>query len=124
MNKVFVVLGWFVLGTLALAIARQLSEQTEIDTSLYAPAALTERFIDLKPSEFNKKREPDVLLRDTLAVKPKPVMGDLTAQSCASSVSMQPQLTGNYAQVTNNCRHRSPESCSCPMTAFVNTVYK
>jgi hypothetical protein len=131
MDKVFTVLGWFVLATLALAIARQLSEQKTIDESLYAPAALTERFMDLNPASTQEPagnlnvRDPYALLSGVLPVSEKSKTGDLNAQSCyATDFLAQNQKTGNFSQTTNNFKHKGPDSCSSPITGFVNTIYK
>lgn len=130
MDRIFTVLGWFVLATLAVAIARQLSEQKLIDESLYAPAALLERFVDLNPASL---KEPAgslgtgayALLSGVIPVKKESKTGDLTAQSCyGTDFIAQTQMTGNYSQMTNNFKHRAPDSCSAPITGFVNTIYK
>jgi hypothetical protein len=130
MDRIFTVLGWFVLATLALAIARQLSEQKLIDESLYAPAALLERFVDLNPASLKEPagslnpRDAYALLSGVIPVKKESKTGDLTAQSCyGTDFLAQTQMTGNYSQTTNNFKHRAPDSCSAPITAFVNTIY-
>lgn len=126
MDMVFTVLGWFVLTTLALAIARQLSEQKMISEGPFAPAALTERFIDLNPAELERKpRDPYALLGGVLPVSRVSKTSDLTAQSCyATDFLAQNQKTGNFSQTTNNFKHKGPDSCSSPITEFVNTIYR
>ena len=126
MDMVFTVLGWFVLATLALAIARQLSEQKMIAESPFAPAALTERFVNLNPAEFDKNpRDPYALLGGVLPVNTVSKTGELTAESCFSvDFLAQNQKTGNFSQTTNNFKHKGPDSCSSPKTDFVNTIYK
>ena len=131
MDRIFTVLGWFVLATLALAIARQLSEQKLIDESLYAPAALLERFADANPASLKEPagslnpRDAYALLSGVIPVKKESKTGDLTAQSCyGTDFLAQTQMTGNYSQTTNNFKHRAPDSCSAPITGFVNTIYK
>jgi hypothetical protein len=126
MDMVFTVLGWFVLATLALAIARQLSEQKVIAESPFAAAALTERFANLNPAELERKpRDPYALLASVLPVNTVSKTGELTAQSCfATDFLAQNQKTGNYSQTTNNFKHKGPDSCSSPKTEFVNTIYK
>ena len=123
MDMVFTVLGWFVLATLALAIARQLSEQKMIAESPFAPAALTERFLNLNPAELERKpRDPYALLGGFKTVSKT---SDLTAQSCyATDFMAQNQKTGNFSQMTNNFKHKGPDSCSSPITEFVNSIYK
>jgi arylamine N-acetyltransferase len=126
MDMVFTVLGWFVLATLALAIARQLSEQKMIADSPFAPAALTERFVDLNPADVEKNpRDPYALLAGTVPVNTVSKTSGMTAQSCyATDFLAQNQKTGNYSQTTNNFKHKGPDSCSSPLTEFVNTIYK
>jgi len=131
MDRIFTVLGWFVLATLALAIARQLSEQKLIDQSLYAPAALLERFVDLNPASLKEPagsldlKDAYALLSGVIPVKKESKTGDLTAQSCyGTDFIAQTQMTGNYSQTTNNFKHKAPDSCSAPITGFVNTIYK
>lgn len=126
MDMVFTVLGWFVLATLALAIARQLSEQKMIAESPFAPAALAERFVNLNPAELERKpRNPYALLSDSIPVNTVSKTSDLTAQSCfITDFLAQNQKTGNFSQTTNNFKHKGPDSCSSPKTDFVNTIYK
>jgi hypothetical protein len=126
MDMVFTVLGWVVLVTLALAIARQLSEQKMIADSPFAPAALTERFVDLNPADVEKNpRDPYALLAGAMPVNTVSKTSDLTAQSCyATDFLAQNQKTGNFSQTTNNFKHKGPDSCSSPKTEFVNTIYK
>ena len=126
MDKVFTVLGWFVLATLALAIARQLSEQKMIDESIFAPASLTERFVNLNPADLEKNpRDPYALLGGAMPVNTVSKTGELTAQSCYETDFLaQHQKTGNFSQTTNNFKHKGPDSCSSPKTEFVNTIYK
>ena len=123
--EVFTVLGWFVLATLAMAIARQLSEQNAVD-NVYAHAALYERFTDINPASFTLQnpREPYALLTGVLPVKSESKTGDLTAQSCFQTDFLsQNQKTGNFNQYTNNYKRKVPDSCSAPLTELVNTVY-
>jgi hypothetical protein len=126
MDMVFTVLGWFVLATLALAIARQLSEQKMIAESHFAPAALRERFVDLNPAELEKNpRSPYALLSGVLPVNTVSKTSELTSQSCyATDFLAQNQKIGNFSQSTNNFKHKAPDSCSSPKTDFVNTIYK
>jgi len=123
MDMVFTVLGWFVLVTLALAIARQLSEQKMIADSPFAPA---DSFVDLNPAELEKNpRTPYALLGSVMPVNTVSKTGELTAQSCfATDFLAQNQKTGNFSQTTNNFKHKGPDSCSSPKTEFVNTIYK
>lgn len=126
MEMVFTVLGWVVLATLSLAIARQLSEQKIIAESPFAPAALSERFVNLNPAELEKNpRDPYALLAGSMPVNTVSKTGELTAQSCyATDFLAQNQKTGNFSQTTNNFKHKGPDSCSSPKTEFVNTIYK
>ena len=117
MEKVLTVLGWFVLASLALAIARQLSEQR----TLFWP----EGFIG-SPADANlNNRDPYALLIDSMPVKTVSKAGNLTAKSCyETDFIAQNQLTGNYEQLTNNFKHKGPDSCSAPFTEMVNTIYQ
>jgi hypothetical protein len=128
MEKVFTVLGWIAGATLAIAIARQLSEQKIIDSSLFAPAALfhNEHFMDLNPASFtlDKVRDPYALLKGVLPVKTSSKTSDLTAQTCFQTDFLaQNQKIGNFNQYTNNYKRKVPDSCSAPLTELVNTVY-
>lgn len=125
-DRVLTVLGWFVLGTLILAIARQLSEQQYLDlisTNLGASynrqgwnRGLLERF-------QNPGSPADLLLSDVLSPTKDPQ--DLTAKTCYEKDFMaQTQKTGNYIQRTNNYRHGAPDNCSAPLTEFVGTFYQ
>jgi len=106
-DKVLTVLGWFVLGTLILAIARQLSEQKYLPT--HHGASYNRPRWNRKLLEFfsnPEKRE------------------QLTAKSCYEKDFMAKiQKTGNYLQRTNNYLHATPDNCSAPLTEFVGTFY-
>lgn len=118
MEKTLTVLGWFVLASLALAIARQLSEQR----TLFWPEGFTGSPAD---ATLNKPRDPYALLIDSMPVKAKSQAGNLTAKTCyETDYIAQNQRTGNYEQVTNNFKHKGPDSCTAPLTEMVNTIYK
>lgn len=59
-----------------------------------------------------------------LPAQPASNPGNLTAKSCyANDFIAQTQKTGNYIQRTNNFKHARPDSCTSPLTEFVNSVY-
>ena len=97
-----------------------------IDDSIFAPAALTERFVNLNPAELERKpRDPYALLGGSIPVNTVSKTSDLTAQGCyATDFLAQHQKIGNFSQTTNNFKHKGPDSCSSPITEFVNTIYK
>ena len=89
------------------------------------------RFVDLNPASLKEPaaslnpRDAYALLSGVIPVKKESKTGDLTAQSCyGTDFLAQTQMTGNYSQTTNNFKHRAPDSCSAPITGFVNTIYK
>lgn len=102
MDRIFVILGWLVMATLALAIARQLSEQRLVfHESL-------EGFSSERPS-----------LKEDPANNPT-----LTAKTCYEGDFMShTQISGDYTQRTNNFKHAKPDNCSAPLTEFVNKFY-
>ena len=119
MDQVFTVLGWIVMATLAMAIARQLSEQKALD--MIGGDLLKEHFVSSENSV--KELKPDLLLSDLLQPATSP--GNLTAASCYNTDFIaQTQKTGTYKQETNNFKHGNPDSCSSPLTEFVNSIYK
>jgi hypothetical protein len=133
MEKVFTVLGWFVLATLALAIARQLSEQLSDEQSFSVFSDLysygrVENFTvnanaNANPADASLNPRTPYNLLDMPANAKGP--GDLTAKTCYENDFLaQTQKTGNYIQRTNNFRHAAPDSCSAPMTEFVDSFYK
>lgn len=62
------------------------------------------------------------LLTGVLPEKTKP--GDLTAKSCYKTDFLaHTDKVGNYIQRTNNFRHGNPDSCSSPLTEFVQSFY-
>lgn len=94
------------MATLALAIARQLSEQQLV----YHPSLL-EGFSSQISTNYREIRDP---------AKNK----TLTAKSCYESDFMShTQLSGDYTQRTNNFKHANPDNCSAPLTEFVNKFY-
>lgn len=116
MEKTLTVLGWVVLASLALAIARQLSEQKTLFWN--------EGFVSYSgsPADFTYKRDPYALLN--IPVKEKSQLGNLTAKACyETDYIANKQRTGNYDQLTNNFKHKGPDSCSASLE-MVNTIYK
>jgi hypothetical protein len=100
MDKYIQVLGWIAMGSLALAIARQLSEQ---------------RIFAMIPTNFgesyNRERWNKGLLENF--TNPDGVQEPLTAQACYEKDFMaQSSKTGNFIQRTNNFRHDKPDNCS------------
>lgn len=106
MDRIFVILGWIVMATLALAIARQLSEQQLV----FHPGLL---------EGFSSGARPSALKEDPVKNK------TLTAQTCYDADFMShTQLSGDYTQRTNNFKHSKPDNCSAPLTEFVNKFYR
>ena len=116
MEKVFTVLGWFVMASLALAIARQLSEQKNL-----GPFAAFEGYAN--PPQADKKAVANyTLLADEFA--PATAPGKLTAKTCyEADFQAATEKTGNYIQRTNNFKHGIPDSCSSQRTEMVNSFY-
>ena len=111
--KVLTVLAWIAMTTLAIAIARQLSEQKALNIFI-----LREYFQSASPKELE---EPDVLL----TLQPASGPGNLSAKTCfATDFVAQNQKVGDYSQKTNNFKHGNPDSCSSPRTEFVNSIYQ
>jgi len=107
MDKYIQVLGWVAMGTLALAIARQLSEQ---------------RIYDMIPMNFGSSQRTKGLLENFTSpvTSTNQKLGDLTAQTCFEKDFMaQSSKTGNFIQRTNNFRHEKPDNCSPLLTEFV-----
>ena len=102
MDQIFVILGWLVMATLALAIARQLSEQ-----QLVFHPGLLEGFASGRPT-----------------LKEDPANNaTLTAKTCYEGDFMShTQVGGDYTQRTNNFKHAKPDNCSAPLE-FVNKFY-
>lgn len=147
-DKILTVLGWFVMITLMGAIARQLSEQKQINLtpSIYGASwnrlgsshRLLERFTngsEPDSDQFNpvveqpfamrpaESKAPYTLLNDVLARKES--AGTLTAKTCYQKDFLaQTDKTGNFIQRTNNYRHGAPDNCTAPLTEFVDSFYK
>jgi hypothetical protein len=103
MDQIFVILGWIVMATLALAIARQLSEQQLV---------------------FHQSLEGFSSFGRPLAKEDPAQNKTLTAKTCYETDFMsQTQLGGDYTQRTNNFKHEKPDNCSAPLTEFVNKFY-
>jgi len=114
-TKVLTVLAWIAMATLAIAIARQLSEQKALNIF---EKPLIEYFQSASPKELE---EPDVLLN----LQPASGPGNLSAKTCfATDFVAQNQKVGDYSQKTNNFKHGNPDSCSSPRTEFVNSIYQ
>jgi len=119
MEKVFTVLGWFVMASLALAIARQLSEQKNLGPFSAFQAA--EGYAN--PPQADKKPVANYsLLADEFA--PATAPGNLTSKTCyEADFQAATEKTGNYIQRTNNFKHGIPDSCSSQRTEMVNSFY-
>jgi hypothetical protein len=116
MEQIFTVLGWLVLLTLTLGIARQLSSQPTIY-----------QFPDSFGSAFASRGWDKGILENfspaqatapyTLLQESRQSQGNLTAQTCyEKNFITQTQKTGNYIQRTNNFKHAGPDSCTAPLT--------
>lgn len=145
LNTLYTILLWIVLGTLAIGIARQLSEKRGIyllpDSwgryfSRYGQEGFQSQ--DMKPEvegipsptrplEAGEPADADKassysILADVMPMKE--TKGDLTAATCfASDFLAQSDKVGNYIQRTNNIRQARPDSCSAPRTELVNSFY-
>ena len=109
MDQIFVILGWLVMASLAMAIARQLSEQTVVG---FSPNEL-EGFVNQGKVQVQGPATGGSAL------------GNLTAQTCYEADFMShTNLSGDYTQRTNNFKHGNPDNCSAPFTEFVNSIYK
>jgi hypothetical protein len=142
MENTITVLAWLVFLTLILAIARQLSEQTELHSMYYTRTTrmgdgLLEGFksiddvvgnmspVSMEPGlvKLENPRESFNLLNDVL--QPVDDKKLYTAQSCYSNDFLaQTTKTGNYIQRTNNFRHAAPDNCSTPLTELTGSFYK
>jgi hypothetical protein len=109
-DKSIQVLGWVAMGSLALAIARQLSEQ---------------KVYGIVPTNFGDVRRWDKGLLENfknpaLEKGTGQKLGNLTAQKCYEKDFMaQSAKVGNFIQRTNNFRHEKPDNCSAPLTQMV-----
>lgn len=120
MEKVFTVLGWFVMASLALAIARQLSEQKNLGP--FSGFQTAEGYANTPHAE-KKPVANYTLLADEFAPATGP--GMLTAKTCVEAdFQAATEKTGNYIQRTNNFKHGIPDSCSSQRTEMVNSFYK
>ena len=122
MDSIFVILGWIVMATLALAIARQLSEQ-----KLVFQSGLLEGFTNggCAGSGSGKGPSGEGPSGEGPSGEGKgPVSNSLTAKTCyETDFISQTQLGGDYTQRTNNFKHAKPDNCSAPFTEFVNKFY-
>ena len=112
MDKTIQVLGWFVMGTLALAIARQLSEQKVFDfmPSNYGAAIgrrgwnrrllAHEGFASTKIVGWEKD-QPSVHAPEKVSAQ----------NSYEKDVTAQNAMVGNYVQRTNNFPHTGADNC-------------
>ena len=117
------VLGWFVLATLSLAIARQLSEQNVISYHGFPYYKFNKKLLEsFENNDPALVTDPYNLLGNVLP--PSSKENTLTAQSCYETDFLaQSAKVGNYIQRTNNFRHATPDNCSSPLTEFVGKFY-
>jgi hypothetical protein len=150
-HKVITFLMLFVLITLMLAIARQLSElnivlQFPSSLNYIFPNLTKEGFEDLMASpgaapedsikgrmddtngnpadpDLVDVRKPYSLLSDVL--KTKQTAGTLTAKTCFDrDFKAHTERTGNFIQRTNNYQHAAPDNCSTAYTELVDSYYE
>jgi hypothetical protein len=145
MEKVFTFLGWLVLITLILAIARQLAEPRNIyflpdswGIQYHNYGQGYENFANPLPDVKGVVEKTDLLtsgdpnktgaqtsftpLSDVL--KSKGTDGTMTASSCFQQDFLgQTEKVGNFIQRTNNFRHGTPDNCSAPRTELVDAIY-
>ena len=117
MEKLVTILGWFVLVTLMLAIARQLSEESPVNSFPVFNKRLLEQFESggAIPASY-------ALLSDVLPSAKGPA--GLSAKTCYEKDFLaRTAKTGNYNQCTNNFIHAKPDNCSSPLTEFVDSIY-
>ena len=109
MEKIFIVLSWLVFASLAMGIARQLSEQVTLDK--------LEPFMNLRPADIVPDMRKPYDLMESLEHSNDPT---LTAKGCYDKDFLaQSAKTGNYIQRTNNFPHATPDSCSAPLTEML-----
>jgi len=142
LDRLYTYLTWIVLGTLAIGLARQLSEQKGI---YLLPDSWGIPYATHGQEGFQEKQEVEGIAAPTRpleagmpaeSAKPssysiladviptKGTEGTLTARSCyAGDFLAQSEKTGNYIQRTNNIRQARPDSCSAPRTELVNAFY-
>jgi len=80
-----------------------------------------EAFVSLKPANVDKSYS---LLDGVLPLKDKQTGERLNSQTCYdTNFQTRLELVGNYAQRTNNYRHKDADSCSSPFQEFVTAFY-
>jgi len=85
------------------------------------PINVKEAFVSLKPANVDKSYS---LLDGVLPLKDKQTGERLNSQTCYdTSFQTRLELVGNYAQRTNNYRHKDADSCSAPFQEFVTAFY-
>jgi hypothetical protein len=141
MEQVFTYLGWLVLITLILAIARQLSERRDIyflpdswgkqyrnyenfaNPDVKGIVEKTDLLTSGNPDEANAPTSY-IPLADILKTKGTEGTSTMTAESCfQTDFVAQTEKVGNYIQRTNNFRHGTPDNCSAPRTELVDAIY-
>jgi hypothetical protein len=85
------------------------------------PIRVKEAFESMKPANVDTSYS---LLEGVLPVKENQKGERLNSQTCYDT-SFQSRLekVGNYAQRTNNYRHKDADSCSSPLQEFVTAFY-
>ena len=125
---IIIILVWIVLITLAVGIARQLSEQKVLDfhTVGYPYYKLNKGLLEQFENPANPANPAPVSDKYILLpLEESTGGGNLTAKTCYDKDFMaQSAKTGNYIQRTNNYRHGAPDNCSAPLTEFVGSFYK
>jgi len=121
---IFIVsLGITFLFIFALIGSFKYTSITLIRPALYAKEAFINSKVEPDTYDASNVNKPYTLLNDVLTEKN--CLGMLDAKRCyLGSFQSRIEKTGNYKQLTNNYRHKDVESCSAPLTEFVNSFYK
>ena len=77
------------------------------------------------PADIDNQRQPYHLLRGVLPDATTDAPSNLSAERCYDGDYMNRlEKTQNFAQHTNNYKRATPDSCSAPLSVFVNSFYK
>jgi hypothetical protein len=85
------------------------------------PIKVKEAFVSLTPASVDTSYS---LLEGVLPLKDSQKGERLNSQTCYdTSFQSRIEMVGNYAQRTNNYRHKDADSCSAPLQEFVTAFY-
>ena len=98
-------------------------QNADVETPVTGVTEMSE--LSPSPATIDTPRQPYHLLKGVFPDAATDTPSTLTAEGCyKADFSHRLEKTENYIQRTNNYKRGAPDSCSAPLSVFVNSFYK